>query len=325
MKGYRYLIFAIGFILLLLPISAAGCGQTTTKPGNVSSDGAIPNPIPKAYADFEVGPLTVTRSAVSVGELATVSTTIKNTGDIQGSYTAALIVDGKQADQKVVAIGPDSSESVSFQISESAPGSYKLEIADSSATLNVYQWPYRIQYDQGIAAYGELLSLAGDYGANVRFTPPAVPFKIQKIELYTSGLVAKDSEWYDNFVTIRIWDSSKTQQLWTANFIYRDFWNDVGTFWKEIDVPNVAADGDFYVEVVTHGPQLQGEMATWPWGFEVRPAIFIAYAQPDPYQTITVSQAETRSGISVNGQLVDIPVKYKGINWMIRVVGDGSL
>jgi hypothetical protein len=325
MKGYRNLTIIIGIVLLLLPISITGCAQSLPGPGTVSSDGANEaNPIPKNYADFEVGPLTVTRSSVSIGETATVSTTIKNTGGVQGTYTAVLTIDGQQADKKDISIGPNSAETITFQVSKSAPGSYKLEIGDSAATLNVYQWPYTIQYDHG-EAFLDLLSIAGQKGHIVHFSPPATPFKIQKIETYVQGLVAQDSDWYDRSVTVRIWDSSRTQQLWSVDLPWRDFWNDVGSFWKVIEVPNVSADGDFYVEIVTHSGQFQGEMVAWPWGGEVGPAIFMGYDRPNQYQDVTVSSTETRSGISIMGQPVEVPSKYQGINWLIRVEGDGSL
>jgi hypothetical protein len=326
MNGYRHLIFVvIGLVLLLFPISAIGCAQSTPGEGNVSSDEAnVTNPIPKDYAEFEVGPLTVFRSGVSVDEMATVSTTVTNTGGVHGTYTAVLTVDGQQVDKKDVQIGPGGTESVSFQVNKNAPGSHKLEIANSAATLNVYEWPYTIQYDSGIA-YGELLSVAGDYGHIVHFSPPAVPFEIQKIQLYVEALVPNDSEYTGRFVTVRIWDSDRNRQLWSADFPWRDFWNTVGTFWKEIDVPNVSADGDFYVEVVTHSNQFQGEIVAWPWGSEVRPAIFVGYNLPNTYESSSVSLTETRSGISLMGQPVQVPVKYQGLNWLIRVTGDGSI
>jgi hypothetical protein len=325
MNGYRYLILAIGLALLLLPISVTGCAQSMPGAGKVSSDGAnATNPIPKDYAEFEVGPLTVTRSGVSVGEIATVSTTVTNTGGIQGTYTAVLTIDGQPANQKDVSIGSGGTGAVTFQVNKNAPGSYKLEIGDSAATLNVYQWPYRIQYDLG-SAYGELLSVAGDYGHIVHFSPPATPFKIQKIELFVQGIVAKDSDWYDRSVTVRIWDSSRTQQLWSVSLPWRYFWNDVGSFWKEIEVPSVTANGDFYVEIVTHSPQFQGEIAAWPSGSGVSPAIFVGSDRPNPHIGVAVSSTETRSGISLMGQPVEVPVKYQGLNWLIRVYGDGSL
>jgi hypothetical protein len=325
MNGYRYLILAIGLVLLLLPISVTGCAQSMPGAGKVSSDGAnVTNPVPKDYAEFEVGPLTVTRSGVTVGEMTTVSTNVRNTGGVQGTYTAVLTVDGQQAGKEEVSIGPGGMGTATFQVTKNVPGSYKLAIGDSTATLNVYQWPYRIQYDLG-SAYGELLSIAGNYGHIVHFSPPTTPFKIQKIEVYVHAEVAQESEWTEKSVTVRIWDSGRNQQLWSVDFPWRAFWNEVGSFWKEIDVPNVSVDGDFYVEMVTHSNQFQGEMVAWPWGSEVRPAIFVGYDLPNPYISSGVSSAETRSGISNMGQPVEVPVKYQGLNWLIRVDGDGSL
>lgn len=323
---YRYLIFGVGLILLLFPILSTGCSsQSIPASGTASSDGAnANNPIPKNYADFAVGPLTVTRSGIGAGETATVSTNVINTGGIKGTYVAVLTINGQEANKKEVSIGPGATETVTFQVTKNTEGDYKLAIGDSSAILNVYQWPYKIQYDSGIT-YGEPLSIAGDYGHIVRFSPPTTPFKIQKIEVYVQAVVAKDSEWYDKFVTVRIWNSSRNQQLWSGNFPWRVFWNEVGSFWKEIEIPNVSVDGDFYVEVVTHSAQFQGEIVAWPWGYEVRPAIFMGYDKPNPYVNSAVSSAETRSGISNNGQSVEVPVKYQGLNWLIRVDGDGSL
>ena len=319
----RYLILAVGFILLLFPISAIGCGSQL--PGTVSSDGAnATNPIPKGYADFEVGPLMVTRSGVSVGETATVSTNVINTGGVKGTYKAVMSIDGKEVDQKDISVGPTGIERVTFQVTKNAPGSYKLSIGDSTATLNVFQWPYKIQYDLG-SAYGELLSVAGDYGHIVHFSPPTTSFKIQKIEVYVQAVVAKESEWTYKLVTVRIWNSSRNQQLWSVDFPWRAFWNETGSFWKAIDVPNVSVNDDFYVEMVTHSNQLQGELVAWPWGPEVRPAIFVGYDRPNPYVSSGVSSTETRSGISNMGQPVEVPVKYQGLNWLIRVDGDSSL
>ena len=325
MKKYRYLILAIGLIILILPLLAIGCTQAVPEPGKVSPNaGNVPNRIAKEYADFVVGPLSVVRNGVSVGEAATVAATITNTGGIQGTYTAVLDIDGKQADTKIVTVGPGKTEAVSFQVTKNTPGIYKLEIGQSAATLSVYQWPYTIQYDLG-NAYGELLSVSGDYGHIVHFSPPATPFKIQKIDLYVHGTVTKDSDWDNRSATVRIWDSGKTQQVWSVNLPWTDFRSDVGSFWKEIEVPNVSTNGDFYVEIVTHSPVFQGEMVAWPWGPEVSPALFIGYDRPNQYITSAVSSVATRSGISLMGQPVSVPVKYEGLNWLIRVKGDGSL
>jgi hypothetical protein len=321
--AHRYLILGLGLVLLLFPVIAAGCGTQTQTPSTASQPANVNNPIPKDFAEFEIGPLSVVRNGVGVGEAATVSTEVTNTGDIQGTYDAVLTVDGQQADQKNVVMGPGSTQSVSFQVAENMPGSYKVEIDGSSAILNVYKWPYTIQYDGG-NNYGESVSLSNDYGHIVHFTPPTTPFKVQSIDVYVQTAVSNNSDWDNRFVTVRIWNAGRTQQLWSTDLPWRDFRMDVVSFWKTIEVPNVSTDGDFYVEIVTHSNQFQGEMAAWQWGPEVRPAIFVGYDRPNPYQTSTVSTTETRSSISDMGQFEEIPTKYYGLNWLIRVVGDGS-
>jgi hypothetical protein len=324
--SYRYLVLVLGIVLLLFPILAIGCGPQPSVPSAVpSTDGNKGTAsIVKEYAAFEVGAPKLSRNGVSVGEAATVSTDVTNTGGIPGTYKAVLTVNGQQADQKDVSIGPGQTQSVSFQVTKSAPGVYQLQIGDSSATLGVYKWPYTIQYDLGNAVGTEAWSLSGDYGHILHFTPPTTPFKIQKIDAYVHGTVNKDSDWYDRFVTVRIWNSDRTQQLWTANLPWRDFWNDVGSFWKTIEVPNVSTNGDFYVEIVTHSDQFGSDIGTAPRS-DAAPAIFVAYDWPNPYQTSPIPTIVTRSGVSNMGQPVEVPVKYQGLNWLIRVEGDGSL
>src|SRR4030042_1029862 len=138
-KWYSSLV--AGLILMLWSISAVAFGPQPQMPGtggDSSSQTGVPtSQIPKDYADFEVGPLTVTRSGVSVGELATVSATVTNTGDVGGNYTAVLLIDGKEADKKDVSVGSDSTATATFQVTMSAAGIYKLEIGRSAAILTV--------------------------------------------------------------------------------------------------------------------------------------------------------------------------------------------
>jgi hypothetical protein len=317
-----------GLILMLLSISAVACGPQTQVPGTGGSSPSqadVPtSQIPKNYADFEVGPLTIARSGISVGEMATVSATVTNTGGVGGIYKAVLLIDGKEVNQEDVSVGPRGIERVTFQVTRSAAGSYKVEIGKSAAILNVYGWPYKIQYDAG-SAYGESLSVAGDYGHMVRFSPPATPFRVQKVELYATAIVTKDSDWTDKYITVRIWDSEGNRQLWSDDFPWRTVWGETWGFWHEMDVPNVSVNGDFYVEIVTHSYQFGDEIITYHSGPEVSPAVFVGRDKPNPYVDEAVSSDETRSGVSNMGKLVEVPVKYQGSNWLIRVEGDGSL
>ena len=324
---YRFLIS--GLILLVLPISAMACGSQSQvneaeSPGVVTSA----NSIPKAYADFEVGSLTVTRDGVSVGEMATISTTVTNTGDVGGIYKAVLTIDGKEADQKDVSVGGKGTETITFQVAKNAPGSYELAIGESAAMLTVYEWPHKIQYDSG-NVYG-MLSIAGGLGHIVRFTPPTTPFRIQKIEAYLQTRVADKSDWGNRYVTVRIWDSDRNKQLWSENIKWYAFYREATTFWKEIDVPNVSVDGDFWVELVTQSERSDEEITAWNFSTDVSPvtpAIFLGYDKPEPspYITAPVAPIETQSGVSDAGNLIEVPVKYQGIDWLIRVEGDGKL
>src|SRR4030042_1795948 len=139
-KHNWHLFLVAGLILMLLSISAVACGPQAQGPGTGGSSPSqadVPtSQIPKDYADFEVGPLTITRSGVSVGEMATVSATVTNTGDVGGIYKAVLLIDGKEADKKDVSVGPKSTGSVAFQVTMSAAGSYKVEIGKSAAILS---------------------------------------------------------------------------------------------------------------------------------------------------------------------------------------------
>jgi len=324
-KHNWYSFLAAGLILMLLPVSVVACGSQTGTPdaGDVPSVDTTP-PIAKEYADFEIGSLAIQRSGVSVGETATVSTTVTNTGDVSGTYEAVLLIDGKEADRKEAFVGPKVTESVAFQVTQNAPGSYKLAIGDSAATLSVYEWPYTIQYDLD-DVQNELLSVSGEYGHIVRFSPPAIPFRVQKITVYGQGRVNQESEWRDKYITMRIWDENATRQVWSEDFPWHVFWSETGNLWKDFDVPNVSVNGDFYVEIITHSDQFGEEIVAWPWSGDVRPAIFLGWDRPNPNIDAPGMPLETRSGISEMGALLEIPTKYQGLNWLVRVEGSGEL
>ena len=138
--------------------------------------------------------------------------------------------------------------------------------------------------------------------------------------------VAEKSEWGDRYFTARIWNSDKSKQLWSENIKWYAFYSEAATFWKEIDVPNISVHGDFWVEIVTHSDKLDEEITAWYLAPEVlNSAIFVGYDTPNPYITDIATRPETRSGVSYQGNLVEVPVKYEGIDWLIRVEGDGRL
>ena len=324
-------------LVILGSISLLACTNSNAAPDNV------PNPVDQQRleipARFEVGPLTVKRSGVSVGEVATVNATITNIGDKAGTYIAILTMDGEEIDRAIAAIAPNKTADVSFKIIINTPGSRKLAIGDSTTTINAYEWPFMIYYDSdtrlggagpehGAQSHGAVqtltppISIRGNYGHMVCFTPPAVPFKIQKILINGESRVKDKNEWDDKYVTVRILDDNY-KILWSADLPWRLF--RYPGDWNEIDVPNLRVNGNFNVELVTHSGEQNAE--TFQIDYSDDPAdhgIYISWDRPQTYLASPTSIAETPSVISYMGRPVDVPSTYQGLNWFIRVVGDGS-
>jgi hypothetical protein len=138
-------------------------------------------PVSQKPAEFEVGPITFEPATVMVGDLFAATATVKNIGDVAGTYTATFTIDGQEMGKKDITIEPRNNKEASFQFSKTSPGTYNLAIGDSSATMTVYSWsPYTIQYNEEEFVHLGIY-VSGENGHIVRFTPPTKPFRIQKI------------------------------------------------------------------------------------------------------------------------------------------------
>jgi len=74
---------------------------------------------------------------IKVGETATIAFTITNTGDLDGTYTAVLTLDGTVIQSKTVTILAGESQEVSFEVVPPADGTYVISIAGQTASLVV--------------------------------------------------------------------------------------------------------------------------------------------------------------------------------------------
>lgn len=307
----------------------------------------IESPLPKRPAEFEVGPVTFAPATVMVGDSVTVTATVKNIGDVAGTYTAIFSLDGQQTDKKDITIEPGGSKEVSFQLSKTTPGSYKLAIGNSSIVMTVYNWsPCTIQYDE---SDGSMMGIyvSGENGHIVHFTPPAKAFRIQKIRIFGTTKILNTSEFDTKHVTVRIWNKERNSQLWSQDFPWRLFMGDAT--WREIKVPDIRVNDDFYVELVTHStptaykpgteiPSLGGEPIDFApivalggrdfaGGGQSGPlsVVLIGFDYPQSYIDSPSNRPETRSGYSHMGKLIDPGQgRLKGIRWLIRVEGEGS-
>jgi hypothetical protein len=315
MRNSKWHKILIPLFLFLLIVPAAACSQPSTTKDMEQ---------PVQPAEFSVGPVTLAPSTVMVGDVVAVAATVTNTGGVSGTYTAALSIDGQEADKKDIAIGPGGNEQVSFQLTETTAGSYNLAIGSSTTTLIVYDWsPYTIQYDesQGVPVG---IYIKGEEGHIVHFTPPAKAFKIQKIKMYGTAKVSNTSEFDDNVITVRIWDKEGNNQLWSQDFPWRLFF---GEYWQEVAVPDIRVNDDFLVEIVTHS-ELASDSDVLKTleeiGGDVRSVVVIGIDYPEAFADSPLERPETRSGYSLMGKVIDpVTGMLKGIRWLIRVEGEG--
>ncbi|UCH51741.1 MAG: hypothetical protein JSV54_03005 [Chloroflexota bacterium] len=254
-------------------------------------------------AQFEVSEVSVESGTTMVGHPATVIATVTNSGGSAGAYTACLMVDGQEIERKDVSVAPGASAEVSFHVTKTSAGNYKLSVGESSTLLDVYDWvPQTIQYDVGtynIQIIGTYIYGGG--GHIVHFTPLALPFKIQKISISASTNVKNVADLSERMFTVRIWNEHKTQQLWSDEFPWSLFPGEGG--WQDIDVPDVIVDGDFHVEIVTNSDEPPSK----------------------EYMAIRFEESkdESRSGISWMGQVGRGSYAVEGKRWLIRVKGEG--
>ena len=331
MRQWKLYLIIVPSLVFLLFATMAACSQP---PATIENQ-----PVSQKPAEFDVGAITFEPATVMDGDLFTATATVKNTGDIAGTYTATLSVNGQQVDSKVIPVEPESSQEVSFQLSKTTAGNYQIVIGNSSTVLTVHNWsPYTIQYDESDGAL-VCIYVSGDNGHIVHFTPPAKAFIIRTIKILGTVSILNTSE-LDNFVTVRIWDKEGNNQLWSQDFPWRLFMGPA--IWREIEVPEVRVNDDFYVEVVTHSnPAGYGSDGTIAYGgdpinfvqlstFGGMPrvplsVVAIGFDYPQSYIDSPANRPETRSGYSYMGKLIDPGQKrLEGIQWLIRVDGEGA-
>jgi hypothetical protein len=316
-----YLIVTLGLFFLSFSTVIA-CSQPPAAVEN--------KPAPKP-AEFEVGPIIFKPPVVMVGDSVAIEATVNNSGDLAGTYTAILLLDGHEAGRKDINVEPGSSQEVSFQLSQTVAGSHQLVISSSSAALTVNTWkPYTIQYDQSDGVSMGIY-VSGENGHIVHFTPPNKAFKIQKIKIF--GMAKNATIFSKNIVTAKIWDKEANNLIWSQDFPWPLF---LGADWHEIKVPDIRVNDDFQVELVTHSDPAGGD----PIDFDellqlavppnlvigkVPSLIIIGFDYPKSCVNPPVNCPETRSGYSYMGKLIDPGQgRLKGINWLIRVEGEGA-
>lgn len=119
-----------------LPGTVDAAANTVTATVNRFSDFAVF--APSRPASFTVTGLSISPSPASVGQSVTVSAHISNVGDLGGTYSAELRVDGVLAERRDVTVPGGGSQAISFTLKRDIPGAYPVNIGGTQfATLTV--------------------------------------------------------------------------------------------------------------------------------------------------------------------------------------------
>lgn len=92
---------------------------------------------PAGPAEFQVASLKLSPSEVSTGELVAVIADIENIGGAEGTYNATLKVDGVEVETKDVVVAAGDTETILFEVTRDAPGTYTVSLGKLTATFEV--------------------------------------------------------------------------------------------------------------------------------------------------------------------------------------------
>jgi len=273
-------------------------------------------------AKFEIASVKIKPNEIYVGETAYISAEVTNIGGAAGTYSATMSVDGKRTNTKDISLNPGFSQTVTFSLLKDQAGAYDIGIGGKSAELTVKSKlvakQVDLDYDGGVAK--DYLSLVKPCtGYSVYFVSPSKPFIINKVRVF--GLVYGSPGFHIEESDLQIWDENQ-KVLYTTSFPGDQFplrtrlganIDSTGA-WADIEIPDVAVEGNFYVHIYTGIPTGQG------------------------FRMGAGDTVNTHSDVTIRGDNgVDtfapdwpyMPVYWYGdrnrVNWLIRITGNAMV
>ena len=136
---------------VVFTLSQSTPGMYEVQLGNLSASFKVLKP-----AEFEVTSFEIIPNPVRVGGETSVILIVKNAGDLAGTYSTTLLVDGVAGETWEVALVGGATEMMSCALPADAPGHYNIEAGGQEAVLRVWQPPatgtFFVRHQRGSAA-----------------------------------------------------------------------------------------------------------------------------------------------------------------------------
>jgi pimeloyl-ACP methyl ester carboxylesterase len=97
-----------------------------TTPANPHASPTLPTQL--TLAQTSVKYLSINPQQASANQPVTISANVVNTGDNAGNYNVALKINGQVEQNKMVSVGPRTTQPVKFTVTKAQPGTYKVDI-----------------------------------------------------------------------------------------------------------------------------------------------------------------------------------------------------
>lgn len=135
MKPWKSHSITVSCLFLLL-FAAVACSEPQA---------AIEKPtVSQRPAEFEVGPIAFEPPVAMVGDSVTVSATVKNIGDVIGTYSAILTIDSQVLDKKELTLIPQQNSIIEFTASGLTAGKHSINIGESNVVIDILPKPAKI-------------------------------------------------------------------------------------------------------------------------------------------------------------------------------------
>jgi len=86
---------------------------------------------------FRVSNLAISSTEVSTGEEVTVKVDVENIGEVEGTYTVVLEINGVVEDQKDVSLAVGAIETVTFKVTKDEAGTFNVDVDGRTGSFNV--------------------------------------------------------------------------------------------------------------------------------------------------------------------------------------------